>query len=85
MYEDAFNENIICKITISEIEYALARTNKSDSENSFYYTPAIVFKGVADYYGEDSGVLFFSSSDYYNEPTINLVIINAVDGTIIEG
>lgn len=85
MYEDAFNENIISKITITEIEYALARINKANSENSFYYTPAMVFKGVADYYGEDSGALFFSSSDYYNEPTINLVIINAVDGTIIEG
>lgn len=82
MYEEAFNERIVCKVEISGITLEMGRIRKANSDNSFYYIPVLVFEGTADYYGEKSGVLYFSSSDYY-KPTINLVLVNAVDGSII--
>lgn len=84
MYEEAFNEKIICKIDISEIKLEMGRIRKADSDDGFYYIPVLVFEGIAEYYGEKSGVLYLSSSDYY-KPTINLVLVNAIDGTIVEG
>lgn len=84
LYEEEFNEKIICKVTISAISIEMGRIRKIDSDNSFYYVPVLVFEGTAEYYGKDSGTLYLSSSDYY-KPTINLVLVNAVDGTIIEG
>lgn len=82
LYEETFNEKIICKIEISEIGIEMGRIRKADSDNSFYYVPTLVFAGTAEYYGKDSGTLYLSSNDYY-ETAINLVMINAVDGTVI--
>lgn len=82
MYEEVMNEELVCKIEISTVEYGLARINIENSDNSYYYIPTIVFKGKVDYYGKNTGTLYASSSDY-GVNCIDLIWINAVDGTII--
>lgn len=81
-YERKYDEKLICKIEISELDYGIARINVANSDDSYYYVPAIVFKGSADYYGQDTGTLYMSSGDY-GERVQSLLWLNAVDGSII--
>ena len=82
MYEEVLNEKLICKIEISTLNYGLARIDVANSDCTYYYIPAIVFNGNADYYGKDTGNLCISSSDY-RANGLNLIWINAIDGSII--
>lgn len=82
MYEEASNEDLICKIEINSFTYGLARIDVANSNCNYYYVPTIVFKGNADYYGKDTGNLYISSSDY-KASDLNLLWINAIDGSII--
>lgn len=84
LYEENYGEDIVCKIEICELVYGLGRVKAKDTEDSYYYLPVLSCKGIANYYGKDSGELYMSSSDY-GATLQNLVWINAVDGTIIEG
>ncbi len=80
MYEEVLGE-MVCKIEITGFTYGLARINVANSD-SYYYVPAIVFKGTSEYVGKDTGTVHLSSSDYYNGD-FNLIWINAIDGSII--
>lgn len=82
MYEEVLNEELLCKIEISTLYYGLARINVANSDSSYYYVPAIALKGKADYYGKNSGDLYISGSDY-GVGDLNLIWINAIDGSII--
>lgn len=82
MYEEVMNEELVCKIEIGTVEYGLARINVKNSDNSYYYVPTIVFKGTVNYYGRNTGTLYISSNDYGSD-CVDLIWINAVDGTII--
>ena len=82
MYEEVLNEELICEIEIRTLNYGLARINVANSNSSYYYVPAAVFKGKADYCGKNSGNLYISGSDY-RDGDINLICINAIDGSII--
>lgn len=82
MYEEVLNEKLICKIEISTLNYGLARIDVANSDCTYYYIPAFVFNGNADYYGKDTGNLCISSSDY-RASGLNLIWINAIDGSII--
>lgn len=82
MYEETFGEKVICKVNLCELEYGLGRVRAANSDANYYYVPVFVCKGIADYYGKDSGLLYVSSRDYYSSAQA-FVWINAVDGTII--
>lgn len=80
--EDMYGEEIICKIGITQIEYGFARVDKPNSDDTYYYIPALVCKGIADYCGRDSGTVYQSTSDY-DTNLHPLVWINAIDGSVI--
>lgn len=84
LYESNYGEKIVCKIEISELVYGLGRVKAKNTEDSYYYLPVLSCKGVANYYGKETGTLYMSSSDF-GAPLQSLVWINAVDGSIIEG
>ncbi len=81
MYEDAMNEALSCKIEINKLSMGLARIDVANSE-SYYYVPAIAFSGNANYYGKNTGNLYVSSGNY-KDGNVNLLWLNAVDGSII--
>lgn len=82
MCEEVLNEDLICKSEISTLNYGLVRIDVADSDCTYYYVPAIVLKGNVDYYGKDTGNLCISGSDY-RTGDLNLIWINAIDGSII--
>lgn len=82
MYEETMQEKLVCKVAINSFEYALARISVANSDNSYYYVPTIVFKGKADYFGKDTGNLYISS-DSYGTGELDLIWVNAVDGSLI--
>ena len=77
--QEVFGEDITCKITISEMEFGLARVKVPNTDYTYYYVPALVLYGAADYYGKYSGTYF----DTWSVTDQDLVWINAVDGSII--
>ena len=82
MYEEVMKEDLICKIEISTLNYGLARIDVENSNFTYYYVPTIAFKGNADYYGKGTGNLCISSSEY-RVNDLDLIWINAIDGSII--
>lgn len=74
---DSLGEEIKCTITISELDSNLVRVKTPNSDESYYYVPAIVLKGDVEYSSASNGDLYFVSNK------VTLVTINAVDGTII--
>lgn len=74
-------DSLDCKVTITELEYGLARFPIANSE-SFYYGPAIVFYGTIDYCDPETGEVVTGSGNPYGTRTQSLVVINAVDGSI---
>lgn len=77
--QDVFGEDITCKITIKEMGFGLARTKVPNTDYTYYYVPALVLYGAADYYGQYSGTYF----ENWSVDDQDLVWINAVDGSII--
>ena len=69
------DEEIRCIVTISEYDSNLIRTKVPETDEIYYYTPAIVFKGNVEYRGVTSGDTYFATDD------ATLIAINAVDGT----
>ena len=76
---DTISEPILCKVELSSLEYGLTRAKVPNTDESYYYLPALHVKGYVDYVGKDSGSLYFSTRD--EEQT--LLIVNAVDGSVI--
>ena len=77
--QDVFGEDITCKITIKEMRFGLARIKVPNTDYTYYYVPALVLYGAADYYGQYSGTYF----EQWSVDNQDLVWINAVDGSII--
>ena len=72
------DEKLKCEVTICDIEYSLARVKVPNTDESYYYVPALAIYGVVEYSGKDCGEVF-----YVSEEPIILLTINAVDGTVI--
>lgn len=70
-----------CKVNISEINYGLARFPVANS-NSFYYAPAVIFRGSIDYCDRETGEAVTGTGNPYGARIQTLVAINAVDGTV---
>lgn len=77
-YLQFIDEAVQCNITVSEMEYGLTRIKVPDQEDNYYYVPAIQLKGNVEYVGKESEKTY-----YVSENPEELVVINAIDGTII--
>ena len=84
MYEKNYGEEVICQINISEMAYGLTRVKAPDTDDSYYYVPALMLSGSIEYFGKETGTLYDSYEIYTGEPTCPLVCLNAVDGSVIE-
>lgn len=77
-------EEIMCNINICEIDYGLTRVKVPDTDESYYYLPAVFFGGTIEYIGKSSGTIYASSGkEIWEEEIITLLGINAIDGSII--
>ncbi len=78
-------EDLTCIVTIDELGYDLIRVKVPNSNDSYYYVPGVVFSGTVEYYGKESGELYYvyrdSSKEHEDHKT--LLVLNAVDGTIL--
>lgn len=74
-------DTLYCKVEITEASYGLARFPVADS-NSFYYAPAIIFRGTIDYCDPETGEIVTGTGNPYGTRIQTLAVVNAVDGTI---
>ena len=77
MIAGSTNEEIVCNVTVSEIEYALTRVKVPNTDESYYYIPSIILRGNIEIVGAESGTL------YSTKTNLELLTLNAVDGTVI--
>lgn len=78
-------EQLICKINICELEYGMVRVKVPDTDDRYYYVPAMMLSGTRDYCGKETGMVFQSiAGDMDLDGISPLIAINAVDGTVIE-
>ena len=82
--EKDFGEEIVCNIDIVCLEYGLTRVKAPNTDDSYYYVPAILLCGTYSYCGVDTGVVYFSSEEMSNGPIVQLVCLNAIDGSVIQ-
>lgn len=79
-----YGEDILCKINICGLDYGLTRVKVPDTDDRYYYLPAVFFSGTIEYVGKNSGKLYASSGkEIWDEQIITLLGINAIDGSII--
>lgn len=74
-------EEMVCVVNVTEIDYNLTRVKAPNTDDSYYYVPAIVLYGTVEYHGKESGFVQEIDSDY--EP-YTLLILNAVDASVIQ-
>lgn len=79
---DHLEEEILCRVSITGLEYGLARVKVKDSENAYYYLPAITCIGDVEYYGKTSGMIY-TSNDLAEGESVHLLWLNAIDGSVI--
>ncbi len=74
-------EDYVCQIDITDVDYGLTRVKVPDTDESYYYVPAMVFKGSIQFQGTKTGAIYEvdtgSGSEYI------LLILNAIDGSVI--
>ena len=62
---------------ITQVEYGLTRTKVPNSDESYYYIPAGMFRGNVEYCIEDTGEVLYFQED------VPLLMLNAVDGSVV--
>ena len=83
--ERGAGEEFICKIDLCQIEYGLVRIRIPNTEDGYYYVPALKCSGTIDYVGAQSGEVYSSSgTDILGERILPILVLNAVDGSVIE-
>lgn len=74
---DNIGNDFNCMVSITQFQYGLTRTKASNTDERYYYVPAVMLRGTVEYCYQESGEAF-----YFNED-VPLLMINAVDGTVI--
>lgn len=75
---DQYDGEVICNVSIYEVEYGLARIMVENTTDSYYYVPALMLHGNVEYCDKESGNAF------YHVANSSLLCINAIDGSIID-
>ena len=65
------------KVLINQIEYNLIRVKKPNTDDYYYYVPGYLFSGNIELFDKSSGETFSYLED------INLMALNAVDGSVV--
>lgn len=78
MLLDYVEEEVECSVKVSDMEYGLSRIKVPNQDNCYYYVPSILLKGWPECIGKESGTTY-----YYSEVPETLMVINALDGSII--
>lgn len=76
---EQIEEEVGCKVDISAVDYGLTRVKVPNTDESYYYVPAILFWGTTELYGKETGNIYYAG----DREGIPLLILNAVDGTVI--
>ena len=85
LMERGAGEEIICKVDLCQIEYGMVRIRVPNTEDSYYYVPALKCSGTIDYVGAESGEVYSASgTDILGERILPILVLNAVDGSVIE-
>lgn len=74
---DSTNEELSCVVNITRLDYNLTRVKVPNSDESYYYVPGIALSGNVEYYGKESGDIYFKNDN------VTLVTLNGVDGSIV--
>lgn len=74
---DNVGKDYNCTVSITQFEYGLTRTKAPNTDESYYYVPAAIFLGNVEYRYQTSGETFYFQED------VPLLMINAVDGSVI--
>lgn len=76
----AKEEDVLCVVDINEIAYGLTRIKVRDKPDHYYYVPALTVRGTFDIVDKASP---YNAGSLNKEPE-TLLVINAVDGTVID-
>lgn len=74
-------EEYACHVNITRIDYGLTRVKVPDTDESYYYVPAMIFWGKIQFLGRETGAVYDISVSNVNE--FPLLILNAIDGSVI--
>lgn len=69
--------DVTCSVFINNLEYGLSRVKVPNTDDCYYYVPSIGLYGNIEYYLQNAGEVCFSKED------VALLILNAVDGSVI--
>lgn len=75
------DREIRCQVNIEDVSYGLIRVKKKNTENLYYYIPAMQFFGNSELYN-GNGELMADTDSIWGEKAI-LLELNAIDGSVI--
>ena len=78
---ESSQENLTSQVSIRRIDYGLTRVKVPNTDDSYYYVPAVVFYGNIQFIGDETGNIY--EVDAPSEDGFPLLTLNAVDGTVI--
>ena len=81
--ENVSEQNLLCQVAISDVEYVLGRVKKPDSDDHYYYIPIMVLNGIVNYIGEKDERCYYTNCHVPSEGIPHLIWINAIDGSIV--
>ncbi len=81
---DEIQEEVECCVNIDKVDYGLTRVRVPDSDESYYYVPAIILYGSVEYLGRETGAIYYQSNRGTGE-LATILMLNAVDGTVVLG
>lgn len=83
--ERGAGEEFICMVDLCQIEYGMVRIRIPNTDDGYYYVPALKCSGTIDYVGAQSGEVYSSSgTEILGERILPILVLNAVDGSVIE-
>lgn len=80
--EENTGEEVVCKVEVTKLEYGLTRVKAPNTDDSYYYVPAIFLSGTSAYYGKDSGKAY--AQEIMDDGMSLFLVLNAIDGTVVE-
>lgn len=75
------DEDYFCFVKITDADYGLTRVKVPNTDESYYYVPAIFFYGNVQYQGKETGAVY--DVDIEEEVRRPILVLNAIDGSII--
>lgn len=74
-------EDYYCAVSINDADYGLARVKVPNTDDRYYYVPAIFFYGTIQYQGKETDSIYDVTIE--EEVRRPILVLNAIDGSII--